>query len=62
MKKSSLIGLMRVELNHIRFKVYCKCGKEFIAEDFEPECPYCDRIYQINMVNDKKELKISIFD
>jgi len=60
--RECLAELVKAELNHIVFRVHCKCGKEFRAEDFEPECPYCDRIYHINMLVNKRGVKISIFD
>lgn len=53
---------MAVELKRIRFRVHCGCGKDFIAEYFEPECPYCDRRYFIKMLGNKKEVRISIFE
>jgi Zn finger protein HypA/HybF involved in hydrogenase expression len=55
-----LAELAKVELQHISFKVHCVCGKSFIAEDFEPECPHCDRIYSIKMLGNKKELNLLI--
>ncbi|MCP8320493.1 MAG: hypothetical protein H3Z52_06095 [archaeon] len=60
--QESLTELMAVELKRIRFRVHCGCGKDFIAEYFEPECPYCDRRYFIKMLGNKKEVKISIFE
>jgi len=58
--QENLTELTAVELKHIRFRVRCECGKDFIAEDFEPECPYCERRYFIKMLGNKKEVKISI--
>jgi Zn finger protein HypA/HybF involved in hydrogenase expression len=50
----------RLRLEKISLIVTCDCGGRFLAEDFEPECPYCERRYSISAAMELKRLKLKI--
>lgn len=52
--------MAKAELKEIAFKVVCNCGKNFRAEDFEPECPYCGRQYSLKIAGSPEELGVEI--
>jgi Zn finger protein HypA/HybF involved in hydrogenase expression len=52
--------MVRIRLEKISMIVTCDCGDEFIAEDLEPECPYCDRRYDVSIQSDLKKLELKI--
>lgn len=52
--------MAQVKFKRIVFTIHCECGKLFIAEDFEPQCPYCDRKYSIEMSAAPKKLKLDM--
>jgi len=49
-----------VELKSLTLRVLCTCGKPFLAEDLEPECPYCERRYTVRLRADAKLLELEI--
>lgn|GEM_PF-5170202 len=51
--------MAEVKLENITFNVHCICGKDFKAEDFEPECPFCDRLYEIHGSKKGVDLRIN---
>jgi Zn finger protein HypA/HybF involved in hydrogenase expression len=53
-------ALARLRLEKLSLVVTCDCGGSFIAEDFEPECPYCNRTYQVSAAMKLKKLKLKI--
>jgi Zn finger protein HypA/HybF involved in hydrogenase expression len=52
--------LVKTELKLISLKIFCDCGKSFIAEDLEPECPFCDKKYSLQIHGNKKGIKLKI--
>ena len=52
--------MTRLKLEKIRFIIDCDCGAEFLAEDFEPVCPYCDKKYNVSMVSSLKKFQLKI--
>jgi Zn finger protein HypA/HybF involved in hydrogenase expression len=52
--------LVKTELKLISLKIFCDCGKSFIAEDLEPECPFCDKNYSLQIHGNKKGIKLKI--
>jgi hypothetical protein len=53
-------AVARLRLEKISLIVTCDCGGRFLAEDFEPECPYCNRKYNISAAKVPKRLKLKI--
>ncbi len=49
-----------IKLEKITLIIRCDCGGNFLAEDFEPVCPYCDRAYDVSMAADPKRLQLSV--
>ena len=41
--------MAKVILENVTLTVNCDCGGKFLAEDFEPQCPYCDRMYSASI-------------
>ncbi|MCP8308305.1 MAG: hypothetical protein H3Z54_06385 [archaeon] len=58
--KSFKIILAKTELRLISLEIICNCGKSFIAEDLEPECPYCDKKYSIQIYGSSKGIELKI--
>jgi len=54
------IILAKTELKLISLEIICNCGKSFIAEDLEPECPYCDKKYSLQIHGSKKGIELKI--
>jgi len=50
--------MARITLEKISLIVTCDCGEEFLAEDSEPEYPYCDRRYNVSIPSDLKKLEL----
>jgi Zn finger protein HypA/HybF involved in hydrogenase expression len=49
-----------IELRDIEFTITCDCGRKFVAEEFDPECPYCGRKYRVRMRADDEKIKLTI--
>ncbi len=49
-----------VELDNITFNVHCICHRYFKAEEFKPECPYCDRKYIVKIEVNPPKIKLEI--
>ncbi|MCP8308934.1 MAG: hypothetical protein H3Z54_09615 [archaeon] len=52
--------LAKVELKLVSLRIVCNCGKDFIAEDFEPECPYCGKKYNLQIHGSVKGIELKI--
>jgi len=52
--------MAKLMLKKIVFTIHCDCGKDFIAEDFEPQCPYCDKEYSVSMSANPKKLELKM--
>ena len=52
--------MAKLNLEKISLIITCDCGDRFLAEDFEPECPYCDRRYKVSAAMELKRLKLKI--
>jgi len=50
----------KLRLEKISLIVTCDCGGRFLAEDFEPECPYCDKSYSVSAELKLKKLRLKI--
>jgi hypothetical protein len=40
--------------------ITCICGRIFVSEDLEPECPYCGRMYEARIEGDPSGFKVSL--
>ena len=54
------LALARLRLISLRIK--CECGRGFVAEDLEPECPYCGRRYLVEVEGSGKSFEVSIVE
>ncbi|MEM3546211.1 MAG: hypothetical protein QXU47_06785 [Candidatus Bathyarchaeia archaeon] len=52
--------MVEVELKEISFTVLCDCGRSFTTEEFEGECPWCGRIYHIEVRGSREKVELSI--
>jgi hypothetical protein len=52
--------MAKFRLRKIVFTILCDCGKVFIAEDFKPQCPYCDREYSVSMSASPEKLEVGV--
>ena len=41
--------MVRLRVEKISLIINCDCGEEFLAEDFEPVCPYCNKEYFVSI-------------
>lgn len=44
----------------IAVKILCDCGHVFLSEDLEAECPYCGKIFQLQLHGKPEEIKTEI--
>lgn len=51
---------MKVEFKNISFIVLCDCGRNFITEGFEGECPWCGRTYYIEIKGSREKVEVTI--
>ena len=56
----TLFSMAKTRAVKFSMKVKCDCGKDFIAEDCEPICPYCNRKYQVSILAAPKKMKAVI--
>jgi len=52
--------LVRARLKLISMQVDCDCGAKFLAEDLKPQCPFCDRVYSVEVVGAKGGFKLRV--
>ena len=50
--------MVRLRLEKISLIINCDCGGEFLAEDFKPICPYCNKEYCVSI--SLKRFKLAI--
>lgn len=50
----------RVKLKTLTLEILCTCGKPFLAEDLEPECPYCGRRHKVRLTAEPALLKVEV--
>jgi len=52
--------MARLKLEKISLIISCDCTAQFLAEDFEPVCPYCNKKYKVSIssTNEKVYFKI----
>ncbi|MCP8314779.1 MAG: hypothetical protein H3Z53_10500 [archaeon] len=52
--------MTKVELQLSLLQIICDCGRVFIAENLEPECPYCNRKYVSQIHDSPKGIVLKI--
>ncbi len=52
--------MARAELKRVLFAILCDCGMKFVTEDFEGECPWCGRIYCIELTGSVERVDVRI--
>ena len=54
--------MAKARLNLISLTVDCECGHAFLAEDFEPECPYCNRMYVAKLLGSEEKVALWVME
>ena len=49
-----------LELKALTLRILCSCGKSFLAEDLESECPYCERRYAVRLRGDPRKVEFEV--
>jgi len=52
--------MARLKLEKISLIVSCDCSAQFVAEDLEPVCPYCNRKYKVSISSAKEKVNFKI--
>ena len=54
--------MAKATLNLISLAVDCECGHSFVAEDLEPECPFCGRTYFAKILGSEDKISLWVME
>jgi len=53
-------SMASLKLDKVVLVIHCDCGEEFLAEDFRPICPYCNRKFCVSFSLDETRNRLRI--